>query len=143
MPASASEVLVGQRYLSRGFLDDAMKLFVRNAELVGSADWSRLAEGLLERHRLQDVVRVCELGAVPLPRDRMLTFGDACLRRMDVDGAIRLFELGDADQERWNRVVDALTALPDRARQAVEVAERHLHPEIGLRDVEPRIQVVK
>ena len=32
MPASESEVLVGRRYLERGFLDAAMKLFVRNAE---------------------------------------------------------------------------------------------------------------
>ena len=34
MPASESEVLVGRRYLERGFLDAAMKLLVRNAELV-------------------------------------------------------------------------------------------------------------
>ena len=43
MPASESEVLVGRRYLERGFLDAAMKLFVRNAELVPASDWSRLA----------------------------------------------------------------------------------------------------
>ena len=35
MPASASEVLVGQRYLERGFLDAAMKLFIRNADKPG------------------------------------------------------------------------------------------------------------
>ena len=34
MPASESEVLVGRRYLERGFLDAAMKLFLRNAEHV-------------------------------------------------------------------------------------------------------------
>jgi len=34
MPASDSEVLVGRRYLERGFLDAAMRLFVRNPELV-------------------------------------------------------------------------------------------------------------
>ena len=60
MPASESEVLVGRRYLERGFLDAAMKLFVRNAELVPASDWSRLAERLLGRNRIADVVRVCE-----------------------------------------------------------------------------------
>ncbi len=51
MPASESEVLVARRYLDRGFVDAAMKLFIRNANLVGSADWSRLADALelLER----------------------------------------------------------------------------------------------
>ena len=126
MPASASEVLVGQRYLSRGFLDDAMKLFVRNAELVGSADWSRLAEGLLERHRLQDVVRVCELGAIPLPRERFLVLGDARLRRRDLDGAKLLYELGAADVARWDGFVDVLAGIPGRERLAVEIADRHL-----------------
>lgn len=129
MPASESEVLVGRRYLERGFLDAAMRLFVRNAELVTSADWTRLADRLLERNRIPDVVRVCELGAVPLPRERMLATGDGCLRRKDVDGAIRLYELADADRERWTRLVDVLTALPDRERQAVEVVERHLSAE--------------
>jgi hypothetical protein len=86
MPASESEVLVGRRYLERGFLDAAMRLFVRNAELVTPADWTRLADRLLERNRIPDVVRVCELGEVPLPRERMLATGDACLKRKDVDG---------------------------------------------------------
>src|SRR5713101_5349904 len=81
MPASQSEVLVGRRYLERGFLDAAMKLFVRNAELVMAADWARLAERLLERNRIPDAVRVCELGGVPLPRERMLVAADASLRR--------------------------------------------------------------
>ncbi|HSV08906.1 MAG TPA: hypothetical protein VLI07_20490, partial [Candidatus Binatus sp.] len=72
MPASESEVLVGRRYLERGFLDAAMRLFVRNAELVTAADWTRLADRLLERNRIPDVVRVCELGTVPLPRERLL-----------------------------------------------------------------------
>ena len=45
-----------------------MRLFVKNAELVTAADWTRLAERLLERNRIPDAVRVCELGAVPLPR---------------------------------------------------------------------------
>jgi hypothetical protein len=129
MPASESEVLVGRRYLERGFLDAAMKLFVRNAELVLPADWMRLAERLMERNRIPDVVRICELGNVPLPRESMLTSGDACLKRKDVDGALRLYELAEADRERWARLVDVMTALPDRERQAVEVVERHLQPE--------------
>ena len=98
MPASESEVLVGRRYLERGFLDAAMKLFVRNAELVVAADWSRLAERLMERNRIPDVVRICELGGVPLPREQMLASADALLKRKDVDGAIRLYELAEADR---------------------------------------------
>jgi len=126
MPASESEVLVGRRYLERGFLDAAMRLFVRNAELVTAPDWSRLAERLLDRHRIPDVVSVCELGGVPLPRDRMLTAADAALKRKDVDGAMRLYELAGADRERWTRLLDVLTGIPGRERQAIEVVERHL-----------------
>jgi hypothetical protein len=126
MPASESEVLVGRRYLERGFLDAAMKLFVRNAELVPASEWSRLAERLLGRNRVADVVRVCELGSVPLPRETMLAAGDASLKRKDVDGAMRLYELANADRDRWMRMLDVLTSLPDRERLAVEVVERHL-----------------
>src|SRR4029453_4976458 len=126
MPASGSEVLVGRRYLERGFLDAAMKLFVRNAELVPASDWSRLAERLLGRNRIADVVRVCELGGVPLPRETMLAPGDACRKRKDVDGAMRLYELANADRDRWSRLLDALTSLPDRERLAVEGGGRHL-----------------
>src|SRR5216684_770657 len=138
MPASESEVLVGRRYLERGFLDAAMRLFVRNAELVMAADWASLAERLLERNRIPDAVRVCELGGVPLPRERMLVAADASLRRKDVDGAMRLYELAGADRERWAKLVDVLTALPDRERQAIEIADRHLggeaQPEPPLRE---------
>jgi hypothetical protein len=126
MPASESEVLVGRRYLERGFLDAAMRLFLRNAVIVTSADWTRLADRLLERNRTADVVRICELGQVPLPRERMLASGDALLKRKDVDGAMRIYELVDADRDRWTKLVDVMTALPDRARQAVEIVERHL-----------------
>ncbi|HZP43240.1 MAG TPA: hypothetical protein VFD84_17265 [Candidatus Binatia bacterium] len=145
MPASDSEVLVGRRYLERGFLDAAMKLFTRNAGLVTSADWTRLADRLLERNRIADVVRICELGAVPLPRERILATGDAHLKRKDIDSALRLYELGGADRERWTRLVDILTALPDRQRQAIEIVERHLGaPEVE-EEVAPRrhIKAVK
>lgn len=126
MPARQSEILVGRRYLERGFLDAAMRLFVRNAEGVEPADWARLADRLMERMRVLDVVHVCELGGVPLPRERMLAIGDACLARRDFDQAIRFFELADADRERWVRMVDALAAVPERELQARGVAERHL-----------------
>ena len=126
MSTKSSEVLVGRRYLERGFLDAAMRLFVRNAAVVEPADWTRLAERLMERHRIPDVVRVCETGGVPLPRERMLAIGDEHLRRKDVDTAIRFYELAQADRERWIRLVDVLTGLPDRERLAIEVTERHL-----------------
>jgi hypothetical protein len=112
MPTKSSEVLVGRRYLERGFLDAAIKLFVRNAPVVDPADWTRLAERLMERSRIPDVVSICELGGVPLPRERMLALGDGHLRRKDVDTCIRLYELGVADRERWTKVVDVLTGLP-------------------------------
>ena len=126
LPASQSEVLVGRRYLERGFLDAAMKLFVRNTDWVTPDDWSRLADRLMARGRVLEVVRICELGDVPLPRDRMLAIGDASLGRRDFDGAIRFYELADAGRERWSRVVDELTALPEREYQARVIAERHL-----------------
>jgi hypothetical protein len=149
MPASESEVLVGRRYLERGFLDAAMRLFVRNAELVTPGDWNGLAERLLERNRIPDAVRVCELGGVPLPRERLLAAADACLKRKDIDATVRLYELAGADRDRWTRLVDVLTSLPDRARQAVEIVERHLgadgHPEPPIeerpRDAKPPRQI--
>jgi hypothetical protein len=126
MATKSSEVLVGRRYLERGFLDAAMKLFVRNAAVVEPEDWTRLAARLMERSRIPDVVRVCEAGGVPLPRQQMLGIADDHLRRKDVDGAMRLYELAGADRERWTRLVDVLTGLPDRERLAIEVTERHL-----------------
>ncbi len=129
MSASRSEVLVGRRYLERGFLDAAMKLFLRNPDEVEPADWTRLAERLLERNRMPDVVRVCEEGHVPLPRERMLAVGDHYLERKNLDEAIRYFEMAGADRERWARVVDVLASLPDREHQAISVAERHLSDE--------------
>lgn len=145
MPASQSEVLVGRRYLERGFLDAAMKLFVRNAELVSPADWTRLVDRLMERNRMLDVVRVCELGAVPLPRERMLAVGDAYLERKNVDEAIRYYEMAVADRARWARIVDVLTSIPDREYQAVGIAERHLGEDAVANEpvAAPRMQAVK
>jgi hypothetical protein len=126
MPASQTDVLVGRRYLDRGFLDAAMKIFIRNASLVSPKDWTVLSERLLERQRMADVVRVCEVGGVPLPQQKMLEQGDLHLRRKDFAAAIRLYEMADADRERWTRIVDLLTAVPERGRQVLEIAERHL-----------------
>jgi hypothetical protein len=138
MPTKSSEVLVGRRYLERGFLDAAIKLFVRNAPVVEPADWTRLAERLMERSRIHDVISICELGGVPLPRERLLARADEHLRRKDVDTCIRIYELAVADRERWARLVDVLTALPDRERLAIEVTERHLQPD-GPRPPELRV----
>ena|ERR1044071_5898307 len=144
MPASESEVLVGRRYLDRGFLDAAMKLFIRNADRVTAADWTKLADCLMERGRILDVVRVCELGGVPLPRERMLELGDLYLRRKHIDDAIRLYELAEADRDRWARLLDVLTVSPDRERQAVEVVERHLRPDSELEPwATPAIKAVR
>jgi len=121
-----SEVLVARRYLERGFLDTAMELFVRHAPTVDRSDWLRLADGLMDRLRIADVVRICALGEIPLPRERILALGDARLRRRDLDGAKALYELADADVARWQRFVDVLTAMPGRARLAISIAERYL-----------------
>jgi len=133
MPTKSSEVLVGRRYLERGFLDAAMRLFVRNAPAVEPTDWTLLAERLMERSRIPDVVRVCEIGGVPLPRERILGIADEHLRRRDVDTTIRLYEIAGAEHARWVRLVDVLTGLPDRERLAIEVTERHLQPGGDLR----------
>ena len=131
MPASRSEVLVGRRYLERGFLDAAMKLFVRNVDEVTATDWSALVDRLMERNRVTDVVTVCGLASIPLPRERMLELGDRALRRRDIDAGLRFYELGKADRERWGMMLDVLTTYPDRERQAVEVVARHLDEESG------------
>ena len=139
MHASRSTVLIGRRYLEHGFLDVAMRLFVRNAAQVEKRDWNRLVHALMDRHRIADAVRACEIGRVPLPCARLLALGDEHLRRNDFDGAIHLYELGDADQERWARVIDLLTARPDQERRAIVLAERYLVSEAP--KVEQRLAV--
>ena len=126
MRSPESEVLVGRRYLEHGFIDPAMRLFARNAVRVAPADWTRLAERLMERDRIVDVVRVCTMGGIPLPREQLLARGDELLRRKDVDGAIYFYELAGADRARWSKMVDVLTQLPDRDLRAIDVAERYL-----------------
>src|SRR5207245_1262952 len=81
MHTGHSTVLIGHRYLERGFLDVAMRLFVRNAALVEKRDWALLVERLMDRHRIVDAVRVCEIGGVPVPRAQLLALGDGSLQR--------------------------------------------------------------
>ena len=126
MRANNPQVLIGRRYLERGFLDAALSLFARHPSAVEKSDWSCLAERLMDRQRIADAVRVCELGEVELPRERLLALGDRSLQRRDLDGAIRFYELGDADRERWAEVVTLLTGRPERAQRAVELAGRYL-----------------
>jgi hypothetical protein len=133
MPSKQADVLVGRRYLSRGYLDQALELFTRNADTVATADWSLLRDKLLDRGRIQDMVRVCELGHVPIPSEQLVVRGDKALRTKDIDLAIDLFELASADRTRWEKVVDVLIEMPDRKRQAVAIADRYLvdHTEVA------------
>jgi len=124
--AMQSRVLVARRYVERGFLDTAMRLFAQNSEVVEAEDWAGLADKMIERDRIADAVRVCEVGGVPLPRERLLALGDRYLERRDAERAIHFYEIGTADPERWNRVVDLLTTSPEQELRAIELAERYL-----------------
>jgi hypothetical protein len=132
-----SRVLVGRRYIEHGFLDAAMRLFAQNPAVVEPQDWMDLADKMLERDRIADAVRVCVVGGVPLPRERLLALGDRCLKRRDTDRAIQFYETGTADQERWNRVMDVLTSSPDQELRAIELAERYLVSKAPLSDTPP------
>jgi hypothetical protein len=121
-----SEVVVARRYLEHGFLDAAVRIFGRHTALVAADDWLRLVERLLERGRVTDAVAVCRTGGIPLPRERLLALGDRELQRKDVHGAVRYYELADADHARWSALVDVLTRLPGHELHAMEIAQRHL-----------------
>ena len=60
---------------------------------------------------------------------------------------MRLYELANADRDRWMRMLDVLTSLPDRERLAVEVVERHLQsstePEPAAERTTPLFKAVK
>jgi hypothetical protein len=129
MPANDSQVLIARRYLDKGFIDAAMRLFARNPGSVGAADWQRLAEALMERRRVSEAVAVCELGGIPVPRERLLALGDEQLRRRSVKSAIEFYELAEADRGRWAQVVDMLAAVPERELLAIKIAERYLSDE--------------
>ncbi|HSQ01154.1 MAG TPA: hypothetical protein VL049_28375 [Candidatus Dormibacteraeota bacterium] len=121
-----SRVLVARRYVEHGFLDAALRLFAQNPAVVEPEDWTELAEKMIERDRIVDAVRVCEVGGVPPPRQKLLELGDRYLDRRDTDRAIRFYEIGTADQERWSRLVDVLTNSPEQELRAIELAGRYL-----------------
>ena len=126
MPSKQADVLVGRRYLARGYLDQALELFTRNADVVAAQDWTSLRDKLLERGRIHDMVRVCELGRVPIPSEQLIARGDKALVTKDIDLVIDLYELAGADRVRWEKVVDVLVEMPERKRQAVAIADRYL-----------------
>ena len=121
-----AEIMVGRRYLERGFLDTALNMFSKHVGRVDRKDWEELVGRLMAENRVVDVLRVCDLSGLPLPRQHFLDLGDRHLKRRDIEGAIRLYELATAERDRWERVVDALTAIPEQKRRAIMVAERHL-----------------
>lgn len=121
-----SEVYVGRQYFRHGFVDIAMRLFLRNAAHVRREDWKRLVGALMTQGRVIDAIAICERGRLPLPRPQLLALGDRCLRLKDVDGAKHWFDVAGADSERWARLLDVLTAMPGRQVQAVAVAQRYL-----------------
>jgi hypothetical protein len=131
MTSKEADVLVGRRYLAKGYVDQALEFFTRNAAVVADEDWERLRDKLLERGRIQDMVRVCELGQVPLPRERLLERADKALVTKDVDLAIDLYELVGADRARWEKVIDVLIDMPECKRRAVVIADRHLVDHAG------------
>ena len=126
MASKEADILVGRRYLVKGYLDQALEFFTRNADLVLAQDWTTLRDKLLERGRIQDMVRVCELGHISLPSEQLLARGDKALMTKDIDLVINLYELAGADRPRWEKVVDVLIEMPDRKRQAVGIADRYL-----------------
>ena len=75
---------------------------------------------------MTDAVAVCQTGGIPLPREQLLVLGDRDLQRKDVHGAVRYYELAEADQVRWSALVDVLTRLPGHELHAMEVVQRHL-----------------
>jgi len=126
MPSKEADILVGRRYLAKGYLDQALELFSRNADAVAPQDWTGLRDRLLDRGRIQDMVRVCNLGHVPIPSEQLLVRGDKALVTKDIDLVIDLYELAGADRGRWEKVVDVLVEMPERKRQAVSIADRYL-----------------
>jgi hypothetical protein len=123
---AASEVLVARRRLDNGFIDAARRIFMRHPALVTPEDWTHLVTRLLERGRVADAVVACQAGGLPLPREPLLALGDEHVKRRDVQGAIRYYELAGADVERWASLVDLLARLPGHELHATEVARRHL-----------------
>lgn len=126
MTRADAELFLGRRYLAKGFLDDALRVFMQQRELVGADDWTALRDHLLERGRVGDAVNVCRAGNIDIPQQELLELGDQYLTRGDIDRAIDIYEMLEADQARWEQVVDRLIEYPDRHQQARSIATRHL-----------------
>ena len=126
MTHADAEVFLARRYLAKGFMDDALRIFMQHVDTVPAEDWTTLRDRLLERGRIADVVTVCRVGKIAIPREELLQLGDQYLARADVDRAIDLYGLIEADQARWEQVVDRLIEMPDRFQQARSIAARHL-----------------
>jgi thioredoxin-like negative regulator of GroEL len=126
MTHAEAEVFLARRYLAKGFVDDALRILMQHADSVPVEDWVALRDRLLERGRIGDVVMACRAGKIPIPREELLQLGDEYLARSDIDRAIDLFELIEADQARWEQLVDRLIEMPDRFQQARSIAARHL-----------------
>ena len=131
MASKEADVLVGRRCLAKGYVDQALEFFTRNAEVVEPEDWMSLREKLLERGRIQEMVQICQLGQIPIPRELLLERADRALVGKDIDLALDLYELAHADDGRWERAIDVLIAIPERKRQAVAIADRYLVKRAG------------
>jgi hypothetical protein len=139
-----AEVFLGRRYLTKGFLDDALRLFMHHADHVAAEDWVVLRDRLFERGRIGDAVNVSRVGKVPLPVEELLSLGDQYLERLDVDRAIDLYEMAEADAARWERIVDRLVEMPDREHQARSIIAKYLSNAPAREADKPRlIKVVK
>ena len=127
MTRADAELFLGRRYLAKGFLDDALRVFMQQRDLVSAEDWTALRDQLLERGRIGDAVNVCRAGNIAIPQQELLELGDQYLTRGDIDRAIDIYEMLEADQTRWEQVVDRLIEYPDRHQQARSIATRHLN----------------
>ncbi len=126
MPSKKADILIAKRSLAKGYVDQALDAFSRNPEAVEATDWEQLRDALLARGRMREMVRVCGLGSVAIPREEILARADHALVMKHIDQVLDLYELAGADRARWEKAVDVLIDMPDRRRQAVSIADRHL-----------------
>ncbi len=139
MTDAEADAFLGRRYLKKGFLDDALRMFMQHPTYFTPADWTSLRDCLLVRGRITDVIDICKVAGIPIPRDELLSMGDEYLRRTDVERAITFYEIAAADQARWERVIDHLIQRPDRYQQARSIAVRHLSGHAARQTERPRV----
>lgn len=139
MTSADAEVFLGRRYLAKGFLDDALRMFMQHAPKVPADDWLALRDRLLDRGRIADAVNVCRAGNISVPREDILAVGDEYLARADIDRAIDIYGMIDADSARWERVVDRLIELPDRQHQARSITLKYLSGTVAREPERPRL----